>query len=308
MENPLIVSAQGLRKSYGSHIAVDGLNFEIQRGATFGLLGPNGAGKTTTISMLVGLLHPDEGSVIVGDGSSKSNGTAGNPVDDSVRRLIGVAPQSLSLYDELTAKENLEFFGQLYGLSGGRLRERVQWSLAFAELEDRQKDRLSTFSGGMKRRMNIAVAMIHEPEILLLDEPTVGVDPQSRNHIFESIQRLQKEGLTILYTTHYMEEAQRLCDSVAIMDHGKLLALDSVPRLIAQHGGCSVVTCELGRLPEQVELPGQLDGTLLRFESDRPLEKVAELSGQGVQFRTLSISQPDLESVFLSLTGRSLRD
>ena len=308
MENPPIVSAQKLRKSYGSHVAVDELSFDIHRGETFGLLGPNGAGKTTTISMLVGLLHPDQGSVIVGDTSAGSNGVTGNPVDHSVRRLIGVAPQSLSLYDELTAKENLEFFGQLYGLSGSRLRDRVHWALAFAELEDRKKDRLSTYSGGMKRRMNIAVALIHEPEILLLDEPTVGVDPQSRNHIFESIQRLQKEGLTILYTTHYMEEAQRLCHSVAITDHGKLLALDTVPRLIDQHGGRSVVTCELSHQPDQVELPGKLDGVSMRFESERPLEQVAELSGLGVKFQTLSIAQPDLESVFLSLTGRSLRD
>ena len=308
MGNPPIVSAQNLRKSYGNHVAVDGLSFEIHRGETFGLLGPNGAGKTTTISMLVGLLRPDGGNVVVGDHSAKSTGASGNPIDHSVRRLIGVAPQSLSLYDELTAKENLEFFGQLYGLSGNRLRERVAWALAFAELEDRRKDRLSTFSGGMKRRMNIAVALIHEPQILLLDEPTVGVDPQSRNHIFESIQRLQKDGMTILYTTHYMEEAQRLCESVAIMDHGKLLALDTVSRLIEQHGGHSVVTGEVSQCPDQVVLPGQLDGMAMRFESERPLEKVAELSGQGVQFQTLSIAQPDLESVFLSLTGRSLRD
>ena len=309
MGNPPIVIAQNLRKTYGGdHLAVDGLSFEIHRGQTFGLLGPNGAGKTTTISMLVGLLNPDEGSVVVGDKSAKSNGVFGNPIDHTVRRLIGVAPQSLSLYDELTAKENLEFFGQLYGLSGGRLRERVTWALSFAELEDRKKDRLSTFSGGMKRRMNIAAALIHDPEILLLDEPTVGVDPQSRNHIFESIQRLQKDGMTILYTTHYMEEAQRLCDSVAIIDHGKLLALDTVPRLIDHHGGRSVVTGMLNQRPDQVELPGNLDGDSIRFESERPLEQVAELSGQGVQFQSLSIAQPDLESVFLSLTGRSLRD
>ncbi len=304
-----IVEAQGLFKSYGSNVAVDGLSFEIHQGETFGLLGPNGAGKTTTISMLVGLLKPDKGSVNLGDGKNGSaKSKSGNPLDPAVRQRIGVAPQSLSLYDELTAKENLEFFGQLYGLAGQRLKERVTKALAFAELEDRKKDRVGTFSGGMKRRMNIAVALIHEPEVLLLDEPTVGVDPQSRNHIFESIQRLKKDGMTILYTTHYMEEAQRLCDRVAIVDHGKLLALDTVPQLIEKHGGCSVVTCELNERPADLELPGSLDGNTLRFDSDKPLEQVATLTSQGIQFQTLNIAQPDLESVFLNLTGRSLRD
>lgn len=308
MGNPPIVVADRLCKSFGDQVAVDELSFEIHRGETIGLLGPNGAGKTTTISMLVGLLRPDQGNVVIGDASADSEGNFGSPLRHEVRQLIGVAPQTLSLYDELSAKENLEFFGQLYGLSGTRLKERVQWALSFAELEDRQRGRLGTFSGGMKRRMNIAVALIHEPEILLLDEPTVGVDPQSRNHIFDSIRQLQAGGMTILYTTHYMEEAQRLCDSVAIIDHGKLLAQDSVSRLIGKYGGSSVVTCELNGKPDQIELPGQLDGDSIRFESDRPLEQVAELTSRGVQFQTLSIAQPDLESVFLSLTGRSLRD
>lgn len=305
----LIVEANGLRKTFGKppkeNVAVDGLSFSIGRGETFGLLGPNGAGKTTTISMLVGLLTPDDGSVIVGNASDAIHG---DPTEPAVRNLIGVAPQSLSLYEELTAKENLEFFGQLYGLSGSKLRERVEWALAFAQLQDRQKDRVETFSGGMKRRMNIAVALIHEPAILLLDEPTVGVDPQSRNHIFESIQQLRSEGMTILYTTHYMEEAQRLCDRVAIVDRGKLLALDSVGGLIEKYGGRSVVTGEVNQRPESVELPGKLEGNSMRFESESPLEEVARLTGEGVSFQTLNIAQPDLESVFLTLTGRSLRD
>ena len=307
MGKPPIIVAEDLRKAFGDQVAVDGLSFSINRGETFGLLGPNGAGKTTTISMLVGLLRPDSGSVTVEDHSDGKT-RSGSPLDSSIRELIGVAPQSLSLYDELTAKENLEFFGQLYGMGGSKLRDRVAWSLAFAELADRRNDRIGTFSGGMKRRMNIAVALIHQPEVLLLDEPTVGVDPQSRNHIFESIQRLQKEGMTILYTTHYMEEAQRLCDRVAIVDRGKLLALDSVGTLINQYGGRSVVTGELSHRPESIELPGTIEGVSMRFESENPLEQVATLSGQGVQFQTLSIARPDLESVFLTLTGRSLRD
>ncbi len=299
MGTPPIVEAHQLRKSYGKLLAVGGLSFGIHRGETFGLLGPNGAGKTTTISMLVGLLKPDDGHVTVGEG---------DPLNPDVRKMIGVAPQALSLYNELTAKENLEFFGKLYGLSGSRLKDRVTWALEFAELEDRSKHRIGTFSGGMKRRMNIAVALIHEPQILLLDEPTVGVDPQSRNHIFESIQQLQKDGMTILYTTHYMEEAQRLCDRVAIVDHGKLMALDTVAHLISQHGGHSMVTGELISRPDGLEMPGAIDGNTIRFESDRPLEQVAELTSRGVQFQSLGIAQPNLESVFLTLTGRSLRD
>ena len=310
-----IVSATDLRKSYGDLTAVDGLSFEVRRGESFGLLGPNGAGKTTTISMLVGLLKPDAGTVWVG-GSSDSGAAenGGDPLDPEIRRAIGVAPQALSLYGELTARENLRFFGQLYGLAGKTLNERVQWCLDFAGLTDRKNDRVATFSGGMRRRLNIAVALVHQPSVLLLDEPTVGVDPQSRNHIFECIQQLQNDGMTILYTTHYMEEAQRLCDRVAIVDRGKLLALDSVANLVGAHGGTSVVEASLK--PEtiakldagELELPGQCEAGALRFESENPLEEVAQLTGQGVQFQTLRIAEPDLESVFLSLTGRSLRD
>ncbi|MEM7782342.1 MAG: ABC transporter ATP-binding protein [Planctomycetota bacterium] len=304
LENQIIL-VSNLKKSYGEHIAVDQLSFGIEKGETLGLLGPNGAGKTTTISMLVGMFQPDEGEVIVG---AKDGNRQGNPVDPAVRRLIGIAPQALSLYSDLTATENLEFFGQLYGLSGTALKQRVEWSLEFAQLEDRSKDRVKTFSGGMKRRLNIAVALIHEPEILLLDEPTVGVDPQSRNHIFECIETLRERGLTILYTTHYMEEAQRLCDRVAIIDHGKMLALDSIQGLLEKYGGCSMVSGELVESPAHVDLPGEINGTTIQFESEQPLEEVARLTQKGVQFLTLNVAQPSLESVFLTLTGRSLRD
>ena len=299
-----IVVASGLRKSYGENVAVDDLDFRIQTGESFGLLGPNGAGKTTTISMLVGLLKPDAGSVMV----NGKDGRPGNPLDANVRRAIGIAPQSLSLYDELTAQENLEFFARLYGFAGQKLGDRVAWSLNFAGLEDRRRDRVGTFSGGMRRRLNIAVALIHEPTLLLLDEPTVGVDPQSRNHIFEGIEQLKTQGITILYTTHYMEEAQRLCDRVAIVDHGRLLALDTVASLVAQFGGRSVVRAELRSCPDGVELPGQWEDQVLRFESEQPLEEVTRLTRCGVEIQSLRITEPDLETVFLSLTGRSLRD
>ncbi len=306
-----MIAATNLSKQYGDHVAVNDLSFEIDAGETFGLLGPNGAGKTTTINMLVGLLRPDRGTVTIGNPSNKSTGS---PLDHQVRRRIGIAPQTLSLYDELTARENLEFFGSLYGLSRAELKSRRDWSLEFAGLADRQKDRVSTFSGGMKRRLNIAAAMMHQPDILLLDEPTVGVDPQSRNHIFDSIQHLQTQGLTMIYTTHYMEEAQRLCKRVAIVDRGRLMGLNTVDALIDAYGGDSVVSAELKipfdatRIPSDLQSSENLVGNSLRFTSDAPLERVAQLTGRGLQFQSLNISRPNLERVFLTLTGRSLRD
>jgi ABC-2 type transport system ATP-binding protein len=197
----------------------------------------------------------------------------------------------------------------LYELSGARLKERVAWALEFAGLEDRRRDRVKTYSGGMKRRLNMAVALVHDPQVLFLDEPTVGVDPQSRNHIFDRIEALKTAGRTIVYTTHYMEEAQRLCDRVAIMDHGRVLDLDRVDALIARHGGRSVVKAELVKAPpDPAILPEPLDGLALRFESAAPLEEVARLTSAGVAFQTLEVARPDLETVFLTLTGRSLRD
>jgi ABC-2 type transport system ATP-binding protein len=296
-----MIEVRDLRKSFGATVAVDGVSFDVGRGETFGLLGPNGAGKTTTIGMLVGVLRPDGGSVhVIG---------ASRPTEAAARLAVGVAPQSLSLYEELSAKENLTFFARLYRLTGARLAERVGWALDFAELNDRAKDRVKTFSGGMKRRLNLAVALVHDPQVLILDEPTVGVDPQSRNHIFGRVEELKSRGRTIIYTTHYMEEAQRLCDRVAIMDCGKILDLDRVDALIARHGGRSVVKSELVRPPaDATVLPAPLDGLSLRFESERPLQEVARLSTAGVAFQTLEVARPDLETVFLTLTGRSLRD
>lgn len=294
-----MIIAKDLEKSYGSIHAVKGLSFEIKPGESFGLLGPNGAGKSTTIGMLIGLIQPDRGRVMVG---------GEDPTTSVTRRKIGIAPQALSLYEELTARENLQFFGRLYGLTGSLLDERVRWGLEFAGLEDRARDRVATYSGGMKRRLNIAVALVHEPQVLLLDEPTVGVDPQSRNHIFESIERLSEQGLTILFTTHYMEEAQRLCDRVAIVDHGRLLALDSVHDLVRTHGGESSVIAELEFWPEGLATPGTLVENRLEFSSARPFEDVTALTLKGVRFHTVQIKSPDLASVFLALTGRKLRD
>lgn len=295
-----MIEIQNLRKSYQQHVAVDGVSFQIARGETFGLLGPNGAGKTTTISMLTGALTIDSGEVRIDS----------HPPDSrEAKRLIGVAPQTLAVYNELTADENLRFFAKLYGLSGGDLKERMEWALEFSGLADRRRDRVSTFSGGMQRRLNMACGLVHDPQMIVMDEPTVGVDPQSRNHIFECIEKLKADGRTILYTTHYMEEAQRLCDRVAIMDHGKVLDIDTVEALIAKHGETSQVRAELlGPPPDHVSLPGELDGLVLQFESDSPLEQVGQLSSAGVAFATLEVKRPNLESVFLSLTGRTLRD
>ena len=295
-----MIKVESLEKTFGTLKAVDDLSFHIAAGETFGLLGPNGAGKTTTMSMLIGILSPDSGQVVIAGG--------GNPTQPETRKLIGIAPQSLSLYEELSAFENLKFFAQLYEYSGTRLIERIDWALEFAELVDRQKDKVSTFSGGMKRRLNMACALIHEPKILLMDEPTVGVDPQSRNHIFERIEELKQSGCTIIYTTHYMEEAQRLCDRVGIIDHGKLLAVDTIENLIQANGGHSVVQAEIETKPDSVQLPGTTDDRTLRFECEEPLKEVGRLSDAGVRFQTLQVTRPDLESVFLALTGRSLRD
>ena len=304
VRNPVSESAlivRDVRKSYGANVAVGGVSFEVMRGEVFGLLGPNGAGKSTTINMMVGAIRPDSGSVAV-DGSA-------DPARPAVRKELGLAPQALAIYEELTAEENLGFFARIYDLSSARQKERIDWALDLAGLADRRNDFVRTYSGGMKRRLNIACGLVHEPRIVFLDEPTVGVDPQSRNYIFDSVQRLKSEGLTVVYTTHYMEEAQRLCDRVGIMDRGKLLALDSVDGLIKQYGGKSSVTAEFEEPPAESPLPGaELEGATLTALTDSPLQDVARLAQSGLALKTLHVERPHLESVFLSLTGRSLRD
>ena len=277
-----------------------GVDLSLKKAETFGLLGPNGAGKSTTIHMLVGALSPDAGRVTIGGGDVR---------DPSVRRQIGIAPQELAIYNELSAQENLAFFARIYGLRGEQLAERVDWGLRFAGLTDRAKDRVGTYSGGMKRRLNLACAAVHRPTVLLCDEPTVGVDPQSRNHIFESIEALKDEGCTLLYTTHYMEEAERLCDRVAIMDHGEILAVGAVQDLIDEYGGLARVRAELATVPEDVSiLPGPLEGSTFSVETQHPFDVIAELGQLPITMTEMHLQQPDLERVFLQLTGRNLRD
>jgi ABC-2 type transport system ATP-binding protein len=281
-----VLTLQGLHKRFGDRIAVDGLSLEVRRGEILGLLGPNGAGKSTTIHMAVGLVAPDQGTVDV-DGQ-------GSPSRPDVRRRLGVAPQALALYEALTPEENLRFFARVQGLSGRALEARVTWALDFSELRDRRKDRAGELSGGMKRRLNLAAALVHDPELVLLDEPTVGVDPQSRNAILDRIVELRGQDRAIVYTTHYMEEASRICDRVAIVDHGRVLATGTVPELLSGHGGDpTLVVIERGverRIPTR-DPAGELQRTLA--------------GGAVEDFR---VERADLEAVFLNLTGRRLRD
>jgi ABC-2 type transport system ATP-binding protein len=222
------LAVRGLRKSYGSAVAVDGISLDVDEGETLGLLGPNGAGKTTLMHLLAGALRADSGELVIAGVS--------NPYGADARRSIGLAPQAIALYLELTAEENLRFFGRIYGLSGALLRERVERALLVAELVDRRAHRVSTMSGGMQRRLNLAVATVHAPRILLCDEPTVGVDPQSRVHLLRTMADLASSGRTIVLSTHYIEEAERLCDRVAIVDRGRVVAVDTVARLVSAHG------------------------------------------------------------------------
>jgi ABC-2 type transport system ATP-binding protein len=302
-----VIKAENLKKRYGNVVAVDDVSFEVQKAETFGLLGPNGAGKTTTIKLLCGLVKANNGVVSL-------NGKT-DPTLMNVRKSLGVVPQTLAIYEELSATDNLHFFGRIYGLKGQKLKERIGDCLEIAGLTQRSKDRVSKFSGGMKRRLNMACSLMHEPPILLLDEPTVGVDPQSRNLIFDTIEQWKKQGRTIIYTTHYMEEAERLCDRVAILDHGKILDIDSVANLIKRHGGPSHIEAEFDEKPDIEKIKPfvddndiQIKENIIRFKTGRPMESLAKLNRSGFRFRTLKVQTANLEDVFLNLTGRRLRD
>ena len=310
-----MLEANSLKKSYGNIMAVDGVSLRAAAGETVGLLGPNGAGKTTTVSIIAGLVRPDYGSVKIGN-----RALAGDT--DPIKRRIGLVPQDLALFDELTARDNLLLFAALYDLAGTAANRAIGEALELAGLADRSRDRVRTFSGGMKRRLNLAVALLHDPQILLLDEPTVGVDPQSRNSIFDNLETLKQHGKTLLYTTHYMEEAERLCDRVVIIDHGRVIADDGLQGLYRMLPASNLLGIELesgvdGLALDQVRaLPGvtsaEFEGGTLRVgvrdlaaETPRLLQWLVD---RGHPYRHVVSERADLETVFLTLTGRSLRD
>jgi ABC-2 type transport system ATP-binding protein len=310
-----MLEVRSLTKRYGERVAVDGISFDVERGQTVGLLGPNGAGKTTTLAMITGLTPPDSGTISAG-GST----LAGDP--DGLKRKIGLVPQDLALYDEIAARANLEVFGALYRMQGAPLARAIDEALALVGLADRAGDQVKSFSGGMKRRLNIAGAMLHDPELILLDEPTVGVDPQSRNAIFDNLAELQRRGKTLVYTTHYMEEAERLCDRILIVDHGKVLADDTLPGLLARAPAANRLLVDLaGEVPAELAntlkaIDGvhgvTIDGERIALDVDdlpRTTTRILEsVTASGLAIRGFASERASLESVFLTLTGRSLRD
>jgi ABC-2 type transport system ATP-binding protein len=316
-----ILEARNLVKKYGDLTAVNEVNLAIQEGEIFGLLGPNGAGKTTIISMITGLLEPTNGSITV-DGLDLQTDT------NTVKAKLGLVPQELALYPTLSARDNLAFFGSIYGLGGKDLRERVDDMLQMVELTERANEAIEKYSGGMKRRVNIAAGLLHQPEVLFLDEPTVGVDPQSRNAIFEAVEDLNRAGVTVIYTTHYMEEAQRLCHRVAIIDEGQIIALDTPSALIRSlGGGILVLGLEdpetgpgLGQVRTVVDRVTELsavksttrDDGHLKIETHRfqeALMGILDITNQlDVRITSMEKWEPNLESVFLHLTGKKLRE
>jgi len=304
---PAILNVSDVHKSYGRFAALRGVSFDVPAGALFGLLGPNGAGKTTLMGVLAGLSDATAGEVRLFD-----RPFARNARDN--RRRIGLATQDLAVYPELTARENLSFFGKLYGLWGADLSARVREMLAAVELTDRANQLVKTFSGGMKRRLNLAVALVHRPKLLLLDEPTTGVDPQSRNHIFEQVRAQNAAGLTVIYTSHYMEEVQALCPRLAILDHGRILANDSLPNLLRTLESSVVLTLdqpeavlEAVRAMQGVKSAEATRSTLTVSARELPplLPKLLAVVGE---VRAMEVKEPTLENVFLSLTGKGLRD
>jgi ABC-2 type transport system ATP-binding protein len=309
-----VLDCRHLRKAFGDLVAVHDLSFQITDGQTYGLLGPNGAGKTTAISLVAGLLEADAGEVRI----------AGEPMTvraTQTKRHIGYVPQDVAVYPDLTGRENLRFFARLYGMSRGEVRARTEEVLATIGLRERAGELVGKYSGGMRRRLNIGIGLLHRPRLLILDEPTVGVDPQSRNAILSSVEALSAEGMAVLYTTHYMEEAERLCDRIGVVDLGRLIAEGTVRELTALVGECDQVHLtaagDLEAAARAVrELPGvrrttvRTDGIdVLDADARTDLPRLlSTVTASGVTIRSVSVDEPDLEAVFLHLTGKSLRD
>lgn len=311
-----ILEVHNLVKQYGNFVAVNGVSFHIAEGEIFSLLGPNGAGKTTTIAMLSTLYTPTSGEAFIAGHSVTKEPMA-------VRRVIGVVPQDLALYEELTARENLHFWGQMYGLGGRALKTRTDEVLEQIGLKDKADQRIKTYSGGMKRRVNIGVGLLHKPRLLFMDEPTVGIDPQSRRAILDTVKDLNQQGMTVLYTTHYMEEAQELSDRVGIIDHGQMIALGTQKELTQQVGQRDTLRLHVGEDHHAAQLaqalsgaPGVIQASAIEHEvvvivpsAEEALAPIVTLANEaGVKVRSVDIQEPNLEAVFLHLTGRALRD
>ena len=309
-----VLECRGLRRNFGKIVAVDGVGFHIDHSETYGLLGPNGAGKTTSISMIAGLLERDAGEVMV----------AGEPMTThSVRAkgALGYVPQDLAIYPDLSGRENLMFFARLYGMSTAEARRRTDEVLDLTGLADRAGDQTKQYSGGMKRRLNIGIGLLHRPRLLVLDEPTVGVDPQSRNAILESVEGLSGAGMAVLYTTHYMEEAERLCDRIGIIDHGKLIAEGTRAELVSMVGegdqvrlsatgnlaGAAADLAARPRVRQAKALDGSIEAVVENARSELPAI-LTDVATAGVTVKSVEVTEPDLEAVFLHLTGRALRD
>jgi ABC-2 type transport system ATP-binding protein len=310
----MLIKAEGIKKYYKKVRAVDGIDLEVREGEILGILGPNGAGKSTAISVISSLIKPDGGDVLF-----KGQSILKNPGD--LRRVMGIVPQDVALYPDLSAAENLKFFGKLYGLRGEGLQERIREVLDLLGLNGRAKDAVKNYSGGMKRRVNIGAALLHHPEVLIMDEPTVGIDPQSRSHILDTVKALNKKGMTIIYTSHYMEEVEHLCDRIYVMDNGKVIASGTKEDLKNLMGGDDIVSLQTDMASEgflkdlrgnlKVRNIDQKDGniTLMVQKDCDILSDIFEAASKnGVKLKSLDVKTPTLEDVFLYLTGRGLRD
>lgn len=310
----ILLRVDDLHKSFGSRKAVNSVSFQLTKGQTLGLIGPNGAGKSTTVSMVCGLIKPDQGEVRV-------NGQVVAQGNNAAKQMMGLVPQDLALYDDLSARENLRLFGALYGLHGAALKKRCTEVLELVQLGDRLLDKPSTFSGGMKRRLNIAAALMHDPQLLILDEPTVGIDPQSRNAIFDSLEALKRQGCALIYTSHYMEEVERLADHIVIIDHGQVIADESPAALydrLPAHAALRVTLTHpladqslqsLRLLPGVAEVTVDGEDLLISLgAAEQAQDVLVWLTQQGCRTLQFSTSRTNLEAIFLALTGRSLRD